>query len=71
LGEAEIRAAAGVGIMSCLSESKKNRQVANAGGFSGCLGVCLAQSLRQRLGKAKKIKPEGVHTDHFGISKPD
>jgi hypothetical protein len=71
LGEAEIRAAVGVGITSCSSESKKNRQAANAGGFSGWLGVCLAQSLRQRLRKAKKIKPEGVHAGHFGVSKPD
>jgi len=35
--------------------------------FSGCLGANLVQSLRQRLGKAKIVKPESVGAVHFDL----
>jgi hypothetical protein len=46
-------------------QKTKNRQAVSTGGFSGYLGANLAQSLRQRLGKAIKVKPESVGAVHF------
>jgi hypothetical protein len=54
-----------------LISDKKNRQAVGAGGFSGCLGANLAQSLRQRLGKAIEVKPEGAHAVHIESLQPE
>jgi hypothetical protein len=49
---------------SLISGQKKTARLSALAVFSGCLGAYLAQSLRQRLGKAIKVKPESVHAVH-------